>query len=99
IGGDMVGAATATGRPGIQAWGELPGTCAPDLPRARGPLAVKLHLGLVPKAAGRRGALWFDIPQRPRPSPLNLIFRPLAQAVAIPDGDAALLNVLDFDAY
>ena len=99
IASDTLGAATGTGRPGIQAWAELPAACAPEAPFARGPLAVKLHLGLTPRKFQARRALWFDIPSRLRPSPLNLIFRPLAQGAAIPDGDGVLMNVLDFDAY
>ncbi len=65
----------------------------------RAPLAATLFLGLEPRMRlGRLGFL--PIPDRLRPSPLNLIWRPLSEAA--PKAlklDAVALNFLDFDPY
>ncbi|MNR53788.1 hypothetical protein D3C85_1738600 [compost metagenome] len=59
---------------------------------------LRLSIGRVPKA-WQRSALYADIPQRLRPSPLNLIYRSLSGRVQAIDEDAVFLNFLDFDAY
>ncbi|MBS0360304.1 MAG: GNAT family N-acetyltransferase, partial [Proteobacteria bacterium] len=69
-------------------------------PVGRGaPLAATLFLGLEPRAGlGRHGFL--AIPERLRPSPLNLIWRPLDGTVPKAlDREAVALNFLDFDPY
>lgn len=59
---------------------------------------LRLFIGRVP-SAWQRSALYADIPQRLRPSPLNLIYRSLSGRVQAIDEDAVFLNFLDFDAY
>ena len=59
---------------------------------------LRLFIGRVP-AAWQRPALYADIPQRFRPSPLNLIYRSLSGRLQAIDEDAVFLNFLDFDAY
>ncbi|HZU96729.1 MAG TPA: hypothetical protein VFF73_08565, partial [Planctomycetota bacterium] len=41
----------------------------------------------------------FPIPMRLRPSPLNLIFKPLRPGLSAPPADSVRFSVLDFDAY
>jgi hypothetical protein len=76
----------------------LPGGAAlPEL-RGMGPPGVSLFIGLEPRwrLAGR----FAPIPERLRPSPLNLIWRPLSDSVPRElMADAAALNFLDFDPY
>jgi GNAT superfamily N-acetyltransferase len=59
---------------------------------------LRLFIGLIPPAAQRR-ALYVDIPQMFRPSPLNLIYRSLSGRVESIDLDTVFFNFLDFDAY
>lgn len=63
------------------------------------PLAATLFIGLEPRMdLGRQGFL--PIPKRLRPSPLNLIWRPLGrEAPATLRPDAVAINFLDFDPY
>jgi len=63
------------------------------------PLGAQLFIGLDPRlrSAGLRLA---PLPDRLRPSPLNLIYRPLAAgAPARLEPDQVALNFLDFDPY
>lgn len=66
---------------------------------ARPPLAATLFLGLEPRMPlGRLGFL--PIPERLRPSPLNLIWRPLTEAAPKTlRPEAVAINFLDFDPY
>lgn len=89
----------APGLPMVSAYAEL----APQpgwQPVASGaPLSpLRLYLGLVPDAM-RGFASYADIPARLRPSPLNLIYRPLTAAPAQLDPAAIHFTFLDFDAY
>lgn len=59
---------------------------------------LRLFIGLVPSVA-QNTALYVDIPQKLRPSPLNLIYRSLSERVESIDPSAVFLNFLDFDAY
>lgn len=59
---------------------------------------LRLFIGRVP-AAAQRLALYADIPQQLRPSPLNLIYRSFSGRVNTIDLDAVFLHFLDFDAY
>jgi GNAT superfamily N-acetyltransferase len=68
-------------------------------PRRGAPLGAQLFIGLDPRlrAGGLRLA---PLPTRFRPSPLNLIYRPLsASAPRTLDPDAVALSFLDFDPY
>jgi len=89
--------------PFVQCAAFLPGeTAEADLGPGCGrgaPLAASLFLGLEPRVAlGRQG--FVAIPDRFRPSPLNLIWRALDASVpqALNPG-AVALNFLDFDPY
>lgn len=59
---------------------------------------LRLFIGCVPPA-WRRPALYVDIPDRLRPSPLNLIYRSLSGRINTIDRDGIFLSFLDFDAY
>lgn len=59
---------------------------------------LRLYLGLVPDAERSFGS-YPSIPQRLRPSPLNLIYRSLSGRVAQLDPSAIRFSFLDFDAY
>lgn len=93
-----VGAEARTGRVGVRAWDEVLLPTGADAPRVGPSLALRLHLGLRPDSHRGRG-VWFEIPQRFRPSPLNFIFRPLATGIALPAADFIRLGQLDFDAF
>ncbi|MYN43990.1 GNAT family N-acetyltransferase [Pseudoduganella sp. FT93W] len=59
---------------------------------------ARLFIGLVPDAE-RSYWNYASIPQRLRPSPLNLIFKPLSARVARLDPARLRFSFLDFDAY
>lgn len=59
---------------------------------------LQLFLGLVPVGARAR-RVEVPIPQRWRPSPLNLIYRSLADLPGSIDRDTVSFSFLDFDAY
>lgn len=59
---------------------------------------LRLHLGLLPKGTGGF-ASYVNIPQRLRPSPLNLMYRPLTDGTPGIAADSVHFNFLDFDAY
>lgn len=59
---------------------------------------VHLYLGLVPAAASKLET-FVDIPNTLRPSPLNLIFRPLRGSSLKVAAGAVFFSFLDFDAY
>jgi GNAT superfamily N-acetyltransferase len=66
---------------------------------ARPPLAASLFIGLEPRLS-LSGLGFMPIPERLRPSPLNLIWRRLDSALpAALDPAAVALNFLDFDPY
>lgn len=94
-----IGAEASTGKPGLLAWDEVPLPAGMKTSAASPSLGMRLHLGLRPRGGDRKGTTWFDIPQRFRPSPLNMIFRPLGDGVVVPSADAVQLGQLDFDAF
>jgi GNAT superfamily N-acetyltransferase len=70
------------------------GTGAPSRP----PLGAQLWLGLDPRLDTRR--LGFaPLPQRLRPSPLNLVYKPLQAHAPRFEAGAVAFNFLDFDPY
>lgn len=97
--GQRVAAWTATGRAGIAAWAEpmLEDPIPESLPSP--PPRIHLQLGLIPETMKLKSLRWFDIPNRLRTSPLNLIFKPLQSGVSAPPRDAILFGQLDFDAF
>jgi len=85
--------------PWLQAYGEV--VLGEQVALASGSAPVtplKLYLGLVPDdAGGLRG--FVSIPERFRPSPLNLIYRSLAKPGETLDSSRINFSFLDFDAY
>lgn len=83
----------------LPAYAELD-TARQELPAADGSLLtpLRLYLGLMP-AGTTSFSGYFDIPGKLRPSPLNLIFRPLAGEQRGLDADRIFFTFLDFDAY
>lgn len=61
-----------------------------------GPL--RLYLGLDPGAKWA-GSAFISIPQRLRPSPLNVMWRDLAGAAPMPDASRMIYRLLDTDLY
>lgn len=62
------------------------------------PGPVRVWLGLDPRIDWRRSG-FLPIPERLRPSPLNLFFRDLTGRGFVPDRDRLIFQALDFDAY
>lgn len=83
----------------VPAYAILPPADAPTAPPI-GHLAspLRLFLGLVPDAQ-RHYWNYASIPQRFRPSPLNLIYRSFTARVERLDPSAVTFSFLDFDAY
>ncbi|GAB6195006.1 GNAT family N-acetyltransferase [Lysobacter xanthus] len=97
-GGDVVGLSAPTGKPLLRAWAGLPGPLqVPQGARHANGASMRVWLGLMPAGSGRFG-LYPQLPARLRPSPLNLIFRPLAGGHRLECGESAF-SFLDFDAF
>lgn len=92
-----LGFSSATGRPGVRAWAEMPGPAGGVFGAAMSPWSARIWLGMVPSGLGGFG-LYGHLPARLRPSPLNLILRGLQAPLAI-DADGVFFNFLDFDAF
>jgi GNAT superfamily N-acetyltransferase len=94
--GDLTGVWARTHLPFVQCGAFLAEASAPK-PGGGVPLAATLFLGLEPRI---RLSAFLPIPERLRPSPLNLIWRALgANAPAALRREAVALNFLDFDPY
>ena len=95
--GDLTGVWARTHLPFVRCGAFVQGADVPASGRA--PLAATLFIGLEPRLSlGSQGFL--PIPERLRPSPLNLIWRGLGErAPARLDPTAVALNFLDFDPY
>lgn len=95
--GDLTGVWAPTHLPFVNCGAFLPGAPKPAGMKASGPLGATLFMGLDPRL---KLDAFVPIPERFRPSPLNLIWRPLAQTVPreLRAGGVAL-NFLDFDPY
>lgn len=93
---DRIGLVAATGRPLLQAWAEIP-RAEGAIEREVGTPLCRVWLGLMPPGHGRFG-LYPELPARLRPSPLNLIFRPLSGQPVLNAGES-LFSFLDFDAF
>jgi GNAT superfamily N-acetyltransferase len=96
--GDGVMVTARTGLPGIGAiLYDGPGDPGPAGGGAA-PGPVRVWLGLDPRIAWA-GSAFLPIPQRLRPSPLNLLFRDMSGANSVPDPGRLIFRGLDFDAY
>ena len=84
----------------VPAYAELrtAGLAVPHGMEANAVSPLRLYLGLQPDA---RASYWnyASIPRRLRPSPLNLIFRPLGERTLALDPQRIEFSFLDFDAY
>lgn len=87
-----------TGHVGIRAWGDTPTPLDPGQPITVAPVSLKLFLGMYPRGAYRYN-FCARIPDRIRPSPLNLIYRNLESAAMKMSAEYVSFNYLDFDAY
>jgi GNAT superfamily N-acetyltransferase len=97
--GDLLGVWARTHLPFVRCGAFLPVADGAPARRSSAPLAATLFIGLEPRMAlGRQGFL--PVPERLRPSPLNLIWRRLgADAPPALEPDAVAINFLDFDPY
>ncbi|MDE2606451.1 MAG: GNAT family N-acetyltransferase [Burkholderiales bacterium] len=86
--------------PALQAYAELGarGLAAPSAADRRTLSPLRLYIGLEPTGL-RPARAYVDIPQRLRPSPLNLIYRPLSTIRERLDAGSVSFSFLDFDAY
>lgn len=83
---------------GARVYGEVAADVQ-SLPRHSGGWApLRLYLGLVPDHE-RSFGMYASIPQKLRPSPLNLIYRSLSGRAAQLDPSNIRFTFLDFDAY
>ncbi len=69
-----------------------------DLPPLKTPSPLRLWIGVDPNRDWSR-SLYFSIPVRFRPSPLNLLFYDLTDKKRTLDPSRAYIDVFDFDAY
>jgi GNAT superfamily N-acetyltransferase len=100
--GDSVRVEAPTGKAGIQAiLGDFPRQLAPTSLERTAPFSpnpVRLWLGIDPSRRFQR-SLFQPIPERLRPSPLNLIYRDLTGKRPSLDVSRLRFRALDFDAY
>jgi GNAT superfamily N-acetyltransferase len=89
------GYSAPTGKPGLSAWMQLPAPPVED--SAPPPWGARVFLGLFPAGSGRPRK-YFPLPQRLRPSPLNLIVRDLRGSARVAPGSVSF-GFLDFDAF
>lgn len=83
----------------VNAYAELRLASDVALASTRAPVSpVHLYLGLMPNTESRAFG-YVDIPKRLRPSPLNLIYRPLSLSDVQLDPVRIHFSFLDFDAY
>jgi len=59
---------------------------------------MKLWMGIDPRIVWK-GSMFYEIPQKMRPSPLNLIFKDLTGGNRILDAGTVKFRAIDFDAY
>jgi GNAT superfamily N-acetyltransferase len=91
--------AAALGGGRVPVYAELPASGLALTPQeGPAPGALRLFIGLAPDEAS---SYWnyLSIPQRLRPSPLNLIWRSFMPGASALDGSAIRFSFLDFDAY
>ena len=82
----------------LPAYAELPAELGTGIPVQASMSPLRLYLGLIPDGACLYKR-YFDIPDRLRPSPLNLIFRDLMSGGRCLEKGRVSFSFLDFDAY
>jgi GNAT superfamily N-acetyltransferase len=96
---DLIGVWAQTHLPFVQCAAFLPDGGQALGPRMGAPMAATLFIGLEPRLDLKAHLFW-PLPDRFRPSPLNLIWRPLTDSVPRTlNARAVALNFLDFDPY
>jgi GNAT superfamily N-acetyltransferase len=99
--GGMIQAFAHSNNPLFEAYGEIPMEKSPGIPEKLNSIATlmpRVYLGLLPKKARTR-SLYLDIPERMKPSPLNLVYRPFQTHAQPPNPEKCLFSFLDFDAF
>jgi GNAT superfamily N-acetyltransferase len=97
--GELTGVWSPTHLPLVNCGAFLEAAARPPSLRSHGPLGATLFIGLEPRWRLAGGG-FLPIPERLRPSPLNLIWRPLGKTAPKElRADAAAINFLDFDPY
>ena len=96
--GELLGVWAKTHLPFVHCGAFLPGSLGSATRLSSAPLGFTLFIGLEPRIALEPGR-FLPIPQRLRPSPLNLIWRRLGDAPETLDARGVSLNFLDFDPY
>lgn len=76
---------------------DAPPALVPELPAPRRRQALRMWIGIDPKP--QRVGLLAPLPERLRPSPLNLIFRDLTGKGRTLSRESTRFTLLDFDAY
>jgi GNAT superfamily N-acetyltransferase len=84
--------------PMLTAYAELSAGMGDGLEDGRSVSPLRLYLGLVPDNACKFSS-YVSIPDRLRPSPLNLIYRPLTKELCHLEAGFITFSFLDFDAY
>lgn len=82
----------------LSAYAELFGTARCPARSGYTVSPLRLFLGLLPDGASHFAG-YAEIPHQLRPSPLNLIFRPLSSSSSLLDAGQIAFSFLDFDAY
>jgi GNAT superfamily N-acetyltransferase len=96
--GGLTMVASPTHIPRVRCVALLPGDAPASGPRPAG-LALSLFMGLEPRVK-LTSLGFFAVPERLRPSPLNLIYKPLSGAAPLAlEPATTAINFLDFDPY
>ena len=93
-----IGITSSTNFELIKAYAELPQMDFQSNHTKSNPLGLRLFLGNIPSQLGR-ATLYFKIPNFLKPSPLNLIYKPLNANNLNIDFNKIYFSYLDFDAY
>jgi GNAT superfamily N-acetyltransferase len=97
--GDLTAVWAQTHLPFVRCGAFLAAAPERPMPQAQPPVCAGLFIGLEPRLDLRRQGFW-PVPERFRPSPLNLIWRRLgASAPDRLERGAAAITFLDFDPY
>lgn len=93
----VLGFSAPTGRRVVRAWAEMPAIAGLTVEHRVAHPSPRVWLGLLPAGLGRARA-YAQVPERLRPSPLNMIVRGLADPITLHPSEV-FFNFLDFDAF